>query len=184
MTKAIIKTFNDTENAIENTFAQNVKTVYAPFIKAVQERDTAHEFMKGEKGAPAAKLAYDIEHGFRDEKGEFLIKGGQPALTWARHFSTYTVKELQEVKGANISTAYKNVNAAKRREKVTNKKPAKAAADDKAAENADTNKPANIADMAAQIVKTLGKKKANELSIAIADLCNDYQEDEKVAKNA
>ena len=35
MTKAIIKTFNDTENAIENTFAQNVKTVYAPFIKAV-----------------------------------------------------------------------------------------------------------------------------------------------------
>ena len=183
MTKAIIKTFNDTENAIENTFAQNVKTVYAPFIKAVQERDNAHEFMKGEKGAPAAKLAYDIEHGFRDEKGDFLIKGGQPALTWARHFSTYTVKELQEVKGANISTAYKNVNAAKRREKVTNKKPAKAA-DNKATENAETNKPANIAEMAAQIVKTLGKKKANELSIAIADLCNDYQEDEKITKNA
>lgn len=183
MTKAIIKTFNDTENAIENTFAQNVKTVYAPFIKAVQERDTAHEFMKGEKGAPAAKLAYDVEHGFRDEKGEFLIKGGQPALTWARHFSTYTVKELQEVKGANISTAYKNVNAAKRREKVTTKKPAKAA-DNKAADNAADNKPANIQDMAVQIVKTLGKKEAEKLSIAIADLCNDYQENEKVTKTA
>lgn len=183
MTKAIIKTFNDTENAIENTFAQNVKTVYAPFIKAVQERDTAHEFMKGEKGAPAAKLAYDVEHGFRDEKGEFLIKGGQPALTWARHFATYTVKELQEVKGANISTAYKNVNAAKRREKVTTKKPAKAA-DNKAADNAADNKPANIQDMAVQIVKTLGKKEAEKLSIAIADLCNDYQENEKVTKTA
>jgi len=183
MTKAIIKTFNDTENAIENTFAQNVKTVYAPFIKAVQERDNAHEFFKGEKGAPAAKLAYDVEHGFRDEKGDFLIKGGQPALTWARHFSTYSVLELEDVKGANISTAYKNVNAAKRREKVTTKKPANAKSD-KATDKAATDKPANISDMAAQIVKTLGKKKANELSIAIADLCNDYQEDEKVTKNA
>lgn len=184
MTKQIIKTFNDTESAIENTFAQNVKTVYAPFFKAVADRDNAHEALKGEKGAPAAKLEYDIKHGFRDEKGEFLIKGGQPALTWARHFSTYTVKELQAVKGANISTAYKNVNAAKRREKVTTKKPAKAAADNKAAENAETNKPANIQDMAAQIVKTLGKKEAEKLSIAIADLCNDYQEDEKLAQNA
>lgn len=183
MTKAIIKTFNDTENAIENTFAQNVKTVYAPFIKAVQERDMAHEFMKGEKGGVAAKLAYDVEHGFRDEKGEFLIKGGQPALTWARHFSTYSVLELEDVKGANISTAYKNVNAEKRREKVTNKKPAKAA-DNKATDKAATDKPANIADMAAQIVKTLGKKEAEKLSIAIADLCNDYQENEKAAKNA
>ena len=39
-----------------------------------KESGTAHEFMKGEKGAPAAKLAYDVEHGFRDEKGEFLRK--------------------------------------------------------------------------------------------------------------
>ena len=179
MTKAIIKTFNETESAIENTFAQNVKTVYAPFFKAVADRDNAHEALKGEKGAPAAKLEYDIKHGFRDEKGDFLIKGGQPALTWARHFSTYTVKELEGVKGANISTAYKNVQASKRREKVTTKKPAKAAASDKATDNAAMDKPANISEMAAQIVKTLGKKKANELSIAIADLCNDYQEDEK-----
>lgn len=184
MTKAIIKTFNETESAIENTFAQNVKTVYAPFFKAVADRDNAHEALKGEKGAPAAKLAYDVKHGFRDEQGDFLIKGGQPALTWARHFSTYTVKELENVKGANISTAYKNVNAAKRREKVTIKKPAKNASDKNASDNAAIDKPANISEMAAQIVKTLGKKEAEKLSIAIADLCNDYQEDEKVTKTA
>ena len=51
MTKAIIKTFNETENAMDLTFAKNAAKVYAPFFKAVKDREIAFEMFKGEKGA-------------------------------------------------------------------------------------------------------------------------------------
>ncbi len=181
MTKQIIENFNTTETEIENTFSNNVKTVYAPFIKSVREREIAFDLFKGEKGANTAKLAYDVENGFRNEQGEYLVKGGLATISQAKFFSGYTLKQLQEVQGATFGTAYKNESIAKskaapKREKVTNKK-----SPEKTAQDA---KPTNIKEMAAQIVKTLGRKEAEKLSIAIADLCNDYESNEKVAQNA
>ena len=179
MTKKIIETFNKTETETENTFALNVAKVYAPFIKAVKEREIAFDMFKGEKGANAAKLAYDVQNGFRNDKGEYLVKGGLQSISQAKHFADYSVKDLQELKGATLGTAYKNVSIAKnadkpKRGKVTT---TKQGGKDEGGEIA---KPANIQEMAAQIVKTLGKVEAEKLSIAIYDLCVE-KEKSKVA---
>ena len=188
MTKSVIKTFNETEAAIEMTFAKNAAKVYAPFFKAVKDRDIAFEMFKGEKGATDAKLAYDIEHGFRNSNKDYLVgKSGLSnsarlsIISQAKFFSDYSVKELQDVSGATLGTAYKNVSIAKnasnpKRGKVTNAKPANGAKP--AAEDA---KPANIKEMAKQIVKTLGAKDAEKLSIEIANLVIDAGMDETKA---
>ena len=129
MTKSVIKTFNETEAAIEMTFAKNAAKVYAPFFKAVKDREIAFEMFKGEKGATEAKLQYDIEHGFRNSNKDYLVKGGLSAISQAKFFADYSVKELQNVTGSTLGTAYKNVSIAKnaskpKRGKVTNAKPA------------------------------------------------------------
>lgn len=194
MTKSVIKTFNETEAAIEMTFAKNAAKVYAPFFKAVKDRDTAFEMFKGEKGATAAKLEYDIEHGFRNSNGDYLVGkmkrdkngkycgNGLTIISQGKFFADYSVKELQDVSGATLGTAYKNVSIAKnasnpKRGKVTNAKPAgKPAAEDA--------KPTDIKEMAKQIVKTLGAKDAEKLSIEIANLVIDAGMDcDKVAAN-
>ena len=189
MTKSVIKTFNETEAAIEMTFAKNAAKVYAPFFKAVKDRDIAFEMFKGEKGATDAKLAYDIEHGFRNSNKDYLVgKSGLSnsarlsIISQAKFFADYSVKELQDVSGATLGTAYKNVSIAKnasnpKRGKVTNAKPAgKPAAEDA--------KPTDIKEMAKQIVKTLGAKDAEKLSIEIANLVIDAGMDcDKVAAN-
>jgi len=184
MTKSVIKTFNETEAAIEMTFAKNAAKVYAPLFKAVKDREIAFEMFKGEKGATDAKLAYDIEHGFRNSNKDYLVgKAGLSnearlsIISQAKFFSDYSVKELQEVSGATLGTAYKNVSIAKnasnpKRGKVSNAKPANGA---KPADNA---KPANIEEMAKQIVKTLGAKDAEKLSMAIYDLVVAADKDE------
>ena len=190
MTKSVIKTFNETEAAIEMTFAKNAAKVYAPFFKAVKDRDIAFEMFKGEKGATEAKLQYDIEHGFRNSNGDYLVgKAGLSnsarlsIISQAKFFADYSVKELQDVTGATLGTAYKNVSIAKnaskpKRGKVSNAKPADKAAD------ADNAKPTNIKEMAKQIVKTLGAKDAEKLSIEIANLVIDAGMDcDKVAAN-
>ena len=182
MTKSVIKTFNETETAIEMTFAKNAAKVYAPFFKAVKDREIAFEMFKGEKGATEAKLQYDIEHGFRNSNKDYLVKGGLSAISQAKFFADYSVKELQNVTGSTLGTAYKNVSIAKnankpKRGKVTNAKPANA----KPADNA---KPTDIKEMAKQIVKTLGAKDAEKLSIEIANLVIDAGMDcDKVAAN-
>lgn len=182
MTKAIVNNFNATETATETLFAENAKAVYAPFFKAVTDRVTAFDLFRGEKGATAAKLAYDVQHGFRNAKGEYLVRGGLATISQAKFFAGYTVKQLQDVQGATLGTAYKNASIAKnadkpKRDKVTNTKPA---ADEKAAPAIEA-KPGNVKEMAAQIVKTLGKNEANKLAMAIADLCIDAGMDEKQA---
>ncbi len=180
MTKSVIKTFNETEAAIEMTFAKNAAKVYAPFFKAVKDREIAFEMFKGEKGATEAKLQYDIEHGWRNSNKDYLVKGGLSAISQAKFFADYSVKELQDVSGATLGTAYKNVSIAKnasnpKRGKVTNAKPAgKPAAEDA--------KPTDIKEMAKQIVKTLGAKDAEKLSLAIYDLVVAADSD-KVAAN-
>ena len=193
MTKSVIKTFNETEAAIEMTFAKNAAKVYAPFFKAVKDREIAFEMFKGEKGATAAKLQYDIEHGFRNVNGDYLVGkmkrdktgkycgNGLTIISQGKFFADYSVKELQSVTGATLGTAYKNVSIAKnasnpKRGKVTNAKPANGAKP--AAEDA---KPANIKEMAKQIVKTLGAKDAEKLSIEIANLVIDAGMDETKA---
>lgn len=178
MTKSVIKTFNETEAAIEMTFAKNAAKVYAPFFKAVKDREIAFEMFKGEKGATEAKLQYDIENGFRNSNKDYLVKGGLSAISQAKFFADYSVKELQSLTGATLGTAYKNVSIAKnasnpKRGKVTNAKPANGAKP--AAEDA---KPANIEEMAKQIVKTLGAKDAEKLSLAIYDLVVAADKDE------
>lgn len=190
MTKSVIKTFNETEAAIEMTFAKNAAKVYAPFFKAVKDRDIAFEMFKGEKGATEAKLQYDIEHGFRNSNKDYLVgKSGLSnsarlsIISQAKFFADYSVKELQNVSGATLGTAYKNVSIAKnaskpKRGKVTNAKPAGKPAD------ADNAKPTDIKEMAKQIVKTLGAKDAEKLSIEIANLVIDAGMDcDKVAAN-
>ncbi len=104
MTKSVIKTFNETEAAIEMTFAKNAAKVYAPFFKAVKDREIAFEMFKGEKGATDAKLAYDIEHGFRNSNKDYLVgKSGLSnsarlsIISQAKFFSDYSVKELQDL---------------------------------------------------------------------------------------
>lgn len=182
MTKAIVNNFNATEAATEGLFAENAKAVYAPFFKAVMDRASAFELFKGEKGATAAKLAYDVQHGFRNAKGEYLVKGGLATISQGKFFAGYTLKQLQDVQGATLGTAYKNESIAKnadkpKRGKVTNAKPA---ADEKAAPAIEA-KPGNVKEMAAQIVKMYGPEKANKLAMAIADLCIDAGMDEKQA---
>ena len=89
---------------------------------------------------------------------------------------------MQNVTGSTLGTAYKNVSIAKnaskpKRGKVSNAKPANA----KPADNA---KPTDIKEMAKQIVKTLGAKDAEKLSIEIANLVIDAGMDcDKVAAN-
>jgi|TARA_B100001094_G_scaffold222935_1_gene217030 hypothetical protein len=190
MTKSVIKTFNETEAAIEMTFAKNAAKVYAPFFKAVKDRDIAFEMFKGEKGATDAKLAYDIEHGFRNSNKDYLVgKAGLSnearlsIISQAKFFADYSVKELQDVTGATLGTAYKNVSIAKnasnpKRGKVSNAKPAAKPAD------ADNAKPTDIKEMAKQIVKTLGAKDAEKLACEIANLVIDAGMDcDKVAAN-
>lgn len=184
MTKAIVNNFNATEAATEALFAENAKAVYAPFFKAVSDRVTAFEMFKGEKGATAAKLAYDVQHGFRNAKGDYLVKGGLATISQAKFFAGYTLKQLQDVQGATLGTAYKNASIAKNADKP--KRNAEtggkrgAAADEKAPQAIEA-KPGNVKEMAAQIVKTLGKNEANKLAMAIADLCIDAGMDEKQA---
>jgi hypothetical protein len=190
MTKSVIKTFNETEAAIEMTFAKNAAKVYAPFFKAVKDREIAFEMFKGEKGATAAKLEYDIEHGFRNSNGDYLVGkmkrdkngkycgNGLTIISQAKFFADYSVKELQDVSGATLGTAYKNVSIAKnasnpKRGKVSNAKPA--------GKPADNAKPTDIKEMAKQIVKTLGAKDAEKLSIEIANLVIDAGMDETKA---
>ena len=185
MTKAIVNNFNATETATETLFAENAKAVYAPFFKAVTDRASAFELFKGEKGATAAKLAYDVQHGFRNAKGEYLVKGGLATISQGKFFAGYTVKQLQNVQGATLGTAYKNESIAKnaakpKRDKVTNAKPA---ADEKAAPAIEA-KPENIQEMAKQIVKTLGHKEAEKLAMAIADLVIDAGMDQPKAATA
>jgi len=181
MTKSVIKTFNETEAAIEMTFAKNAAKVYAPFFKAVKDREIAFEMFKGEKGATEAKLQYDIEHGWRNSNKDYLVKGGLSAISQAKFFADYSVKELQDVSGATLGTAYKNVSIAKnaskpKRGKVTNAKPAGQS------KLADKNMASDIKEMAKQIVKTLGAKDAEKLSLAIYDLVVAADSD-KVAAN-
>ena len=187
MTKAIIKTFNETETAMDLTFAKNAAKVYAPFFKAVKDRQIAFEMFKGEKGATEAKLQYDIEHGFRNSNKDYLVgKDGLSnearlsIISQAKFFADYSVKELEALTGATLGTAYKNVSIAKnasnpKRGKVTNAKPAD---NGKPADNA---KPTDIKEMAKQIVKTLGAKDAEKLSIEIANLVIDAGMDETKA---
>jgi len=180
MTKSVIKTFNETEAAIEMTFAKNAAKVYAPFFKAVKDREIAFEMFKGEKGATEAKLQYDIEHGWRNSNKDYLVKGGLSAISQAKFFADYSVKELQDVTGSTLGTAYKKVSIAKnaskpKRGKVTNAKPADKPAD------ADNAKPTDIKEMAKQIVKTLGAKDAEKLACEIANLVIDAGMDETKA---
>ena len=153
-----------------------------PFFKAVFDHATALDLFKGEKGATAAKLAYDVQHGFRNAKGEYLVKGGLATISQAKFFASYPLKKLQDVQGATLGTAYKTASIAKnadnpKRDEVTNAKPS---ANEKAAPAIEA-KPGNVKEMAAQIVKTLGKNEANKLAMAIADLCIDAGMDEKQA---
>ena len=164
MTKAIIKKFNDTENKMDTLFAKNVKTVYAPFFKAVADREAAFALFKGEKGATEAKRQYDIEHGFRNANGDYLVKNGLSTISQAKFFMGYSVEELTALNGSTLGTAYKNASIAKnadkpKRGKVTNKKPA-----------ANNAKPKNIDEMAQAIIDKLGRNDAEKLSIKIADL--------------
>lgn len=187
MTKSVIKTFNETEAAIEMTFAKNAAKVYAPFFKAVKDREIAFEMFKGEKGATDAKLAYDIEHGFRNSNKDYLVgKAGLSnearlsIISQAKFFADYSVKELQNVSGATLGTAYKNVSIAKnaskpKRGKVSNAKP------DDNRKPADDAKPTDIKEMAKQIVKTLGAKDAEKLACEIANLVIDAGMDESKA---
>ena len=181
MTKAIIKTFNETENAMDLTFAKNAAKVYAPFFKAVKDREIAFEMFKGEKGATEAKLQYDIEHGFRNSNKDYLVgKSGLSnsarlsIISQAKFFADYSVKELQNVSGATLGTAYKNVSIAKnasnpKRGKVSNAKPANG---DKpvSVKNGQPLTQDQISAMAKEIVKSIGEKNAKKLSIAIYDL--------------
>ena len=190
MTKAIIKTFNDTENAMDVTFAKNAKKVYAPFFKAVKDREIAFEMFKGEKGANAAKLQYDVEHGFRNENGDYLVGkmkrdkngkycgNGLTIISQAKFFADYSVKELEALTGATLGTAYKNVSIAKnasnpKRGKVSNGKPHPLNGD----------KPKNVDEMAKAIIKELGDDKAMKLATKIADMLIDagYVEKRKAA---
>jgi len=187
MTKSVIKTFNETEAAIEMTFAKNAAKVYAPFFKAVKDREIAFEMFKGEKGATDAKLAYDIEHGFRNSNKDYLVgKAGLSnsarlsIISQAKFFSDYSVKELQEVSGATLGTAYKNVSIAKnaskpKRGKVSNAKPA--------GKPADNGKPKNVDEMAKAIIKEMGDDDAMKLATRIADMLIDagYVEKRKAA---
>ena len=164
MTKAIIKKFNETEAKIDALFAKNVKTVYAPFFKAVADREAAFAMFKGEKGATEAKRQYDIENGFRNANGDYLVKNGLATISQAKFFMGHSVDQLMSLSGSTLGTAYKNASIAKnadkpKRGKVTNKKPA-----------ADNGKPQNIEEMAKAIIEKLGRNDAEKLSIAIADL--------------
>ena len=190
MTKAIIKKFNETEAKIDALFAKNVKTVYAPFFKAVADREAAFALFKGEKGATEAKRQYDIEHGFRNGNGDYLVGkiaydkdgkysgNGLSIISQAKFFMNWSVEDLMAVGGSTLGTAYKNASIAKnadkpKRGKVTNKKPA-----------ADNAKPQNIDEMAKAIIEKLGRKDAEKLSIAIADLLEaGAGTDRKVAVN-
>ncbi len=180
MTKSVIKTFNETETAIEMTFAKNAAKVYAPFFKAVKDREIAFEMFKGEKGATDAKLAYDIENGFRNSNKDYLVKGGLSAISQAKFFADYSVKELQDLTGATLGTAYKNVSIAKnaskpKRGKVSNAKPA--------GKPADNGKPKNVDEMAKPIIKEMGDDDAMKLATRIADMLIDagYVEKRKAA---
>ncbi len=180
MTKSVIKTFNETETAIEMTFAKNAAKVYAPFFKAVKDREIAFEMFKGEKGATDAKLAYDIENGFRNSNKDYLVKGGLSAISQAKFFADYSVKELQDLTGATLGTAYKNVSIAKnaskpKRGKVSNAKPA--------GKPADNGKPKNVDEMAKAIIKEMGDDDAMKLATRIADMLIDagYVEKRKAA---
>lgn len=187
MTKAIVNNFNATEAATEALFAENAKAVYAPLFKAVTDRETAFELFKGEKGSTAAKLAYDVQHGFRNAKGDYLIKGGLQTISQAKFFAGYTLKQLQGVKGSTLGTAYKSEsiakNAAKPKRNAETGGKRGAAADEKAPQAIEA-KPGNIQEMAKQIVKTLGHKEAEKLAMAIADLVIDAGMDQPQAATA
>lgn len=176
MTVAIIKKFNDAENKIDTLFAKNVKTVYAPFFKAVADREAAHALFKGEKGANEAKRQYDIEHGFRNANGDYLVGkiaydkngkycgNGLAIISQAKFFMNWSVDDLTALNGSTLGTAYKNASIAKnadkpKRGKVTNKKP-----------SGNNGKPKNIDEMAQAIIDKLGRNDAEKLSIKIADL--------------
>ena len=108
MSKSIIKNFNEHEATQENSFAQNAKTIYAPFFNAVLDREVYFDTLKGVKGANDPKLKYDIKNGFRNKQGEYLVKGGLQAISQAKFFTPCSIEELQQVKGATLGTAYKN----------------------------------------------------------------------------
>ena len=108
MSKIIIKKFNEHEATQENSFAENAKTIYAPFFDAVLNREVYYDTLKGVKGANDLKLKYDVKHGFRDKQGEYLVKTGLQAISRAKFFCSQTIEELQQVKGAKLGTAYKN----------------------------------------------------------------------------
>ena len=135
MSKAVIKKFNETESKVDQLFAKNVKTVYAPFFKAVADRELAFEFFKGEKGATEAKRQYDIEHGFRNANGDYLVgrdglsnQARLSIISQAKFFMGHSVDQLMSISGSTLGTAYKNVSIAKNADKpkcgkVSNKKP-------------------------------------------------------------
>ena len=108
MSKIVIKKFNEHEATQENSFAENAKTIYAPFFNAVLDREVYYDTLKGVKGANDEKLKYDIKHGFRDKEGNYLVKGGLQAISQAKFFSPCSIEELQQVKGSTLGTAYKN----------------------------------------------------------------------------
>ena len=118
MSKAIIKKFNEHETTQENSFAENAKTVYAPFFNAVLDREVYFDTLKGVKGANNEKLKYDVKHGFRDKQGEYLVKGGLQAISQAKFFAPCTIKELEQVIGSTLGTAYKNETQKLIREKT------------------------------------------------------------------
>jgi len=118
MSKTIVKNFNNVETLAEQNFAKNAKTVYAPFFNAVLDREVYFDTLKGVKGANNEKLKYDVKHGFRDKQGEYLVKGGLQAISQAKFFAPCTIKELEQVIGSTLGTAYKNETQKLIREKT------------------------------------------------------------------
>jgi len=118
MSKIIIKKFNEHEATQENSFAENAKTIYAPFFNAVLDREVYYDTLKGVKGANDEKLKYDVKHGFRNKQGEYLVKGGLIAISQAKFFAPCSIEELRQVKGSTLGTAYKNETQRLLREKT------------------------------------------------------------------